>query len=205
MEQPAEGKKKRPIQYRKKPKADPVTQEQLYRLTEQLEEKDRALAYLLYFTGARINEALKLTPTNFYTYEKDGKEKYAVKLPTLKNRKRFIRDIPFIVKTLVEKEMFLYLASYLSKFTDGPIFTDSYNAICNRFRKVRFTANLTNEKEKTYYAGEYRLHPHYFRHCRLSHLTDSEHLSDQELTALAGWTDSRPASTYIRLGLDRLR
>lgn len=198
-------KKKKPIRYRKKPKAEPIPQDRLYSVMKGLEEKDQALGYLLYLTGCRIREGLRLTANNFYTYEKEGQERWGVKMPTLKNRKSFMRDIPIIVKTQTEREMFLFMAQYLAKMPEGPLFSDSGNAITNRFRKIRFTTNLTNEREKTYSSAEYRLHPHYLRHCRLSHLAESEKLSDQELVALAGWTDSRPASTYVRLVLDRLR
>jgi len=40
--------------------------------------------------------------------------------------------------------------------------------------------------------------PHFLRHVRLSHLTINNNFSDQKLRVWAGWTDSRPASVYVK-------
>jgi hypothetical protein len=41
--------------------------------------------------------------------------------------------------------------------------------------------------------------PHYFRHCRLTHMVTEFDFNDQELVKYAGWCDSKPAKWYMSL------
>lgn len=40
--------------------------------------------------------------------------------------------------------------------------------------------------------------PHYFRHVRLTHLAVDKKWSDTKLSRWAGWSDARPATTYVK-------
>jgi len=211
-------KKRGPPQLKKKPKADPITLQELYDLLLQLEEKDRALSFLLYLTAGRITEIVKdkktgkggITQENFYEYEKDGELRYGIRMPNLKSPKTFTKDIPIIVKNDIERAMWLYVANYLANRPVGLVWTDSRNAICNRFRKLKFTAKLTSERDRTYTVGEKKLHPHYLRHCRFSHLAEPkdvgrDKMTPYELAAFGGHSDIRSSMEYVKMNLDRFR
>jgi hypothetical protein len=70
-------------------------------------------------------------------------------------------------------------------------------------------ANTLQEKEEFFQFGvrraeqiiaEQGFNPHFFRKLRLTHLVKYNNFSDQKLVAFAGWTDSRPAKHYIKIG-----
>ena len=51
---------------------------------------------------------------------------------------------------------------------------------------------------------EYDVAPHYFRHCRLTHMVTRFNYDSHQLVKYAGWTDERPAKHYVHLRTEDL-
>jgi len=51
---------------------------------------------------------------------------------------------------------------------------------------------------------EFHMHPHYLRRCRITDLKENHGFDHLQLTAFAGWTDSRPAMVYTEIGWQSL-
>lgn len=191
---------------RVKPYLEVISQEKLYDMAVTLDRKDTAIIFCLYLTGCRISEALMLSSLNFYDYDKDGDLRYAVKMPTLKNRKDKNRDIPIIVRTDVERKMLNFLLDYIDDHGEQPkLWEDSRGAIYHRIEKLEFRVNATHPKTGEYFQKTQGLFPHYLRHCRVTHLYNRDKLDGEDQRVYFGWSDSRPASTYVKPSLERFR
>jgi integrase len=181
--------------------------------------RDRCLFILAYLTGGRISELVTYRKVTYKTKEvmvhgrpkvlydwssntkgdavygirpKDisyikeaGMDTLLIKIRNLKNKKKTIKRIPINP----EKESMLislFLPYVKSMPEDHPVFPFSNNYAWMLLRK-------------------YGYNPHYLRHIRLTHLVQIYGYTDQELKEFAGWTDSRPATNYIKLNWSDLR
>jgi integrase len=144
-----------------------------------VKERDRALFLLTYLTAGRISEVLAIRAEDIQPIFKDGREAIVINMPNRKNRKRHRKDIPIPTDRTLEKEMVSFITSYaLGK--QGLIFPFSAVTAWLIFRKIGFN-------------------PHWLRHIRLTHMETVYGLSPERLRNYAGWTDSRPAKSYVEL------
>ena len=202
--------------FAKKPVADPVPITKILEVGRKMKNPElRAILYVLYLTGARISEVLQLKYGDFMPYKKFNKktgveeERLEAKLITLKNRHSHSRVIPLSDRRNEEKVMHISIRRYLAAL---PI-TDTRTKVfrMNRFKVYdelnKFTVETTvyDEASKTNSTVEYRLHPHFIRHCRLTDLANYYHAQEKILVAVAGHSDSRTITRYVKTSLEELR
>lgn len=160
------------------------TQEEMMAVIWSIPRVDtRLLVLITYLTAGRISEVLALFKANFGDRRaiKDRKEYdiFLISMKNEKNRKTKVKRIP-IDYAKFPKEIEL-IKGYLKRLEP--------------FQKLfRFTRQhaYTLIKESTGY------NPHWIRHIRLTHRCLEDGLNEQLLQKMAGWTDTRPAATYVK-------
>lgn len=187
-----------------KPIPDPVSIGEIKDIGMRYQDtQDRALFFILYLTGARISEALdlRIRDLDLQDLPQVG-EIFKVHLLTRKNKKKMVRDIPVVIGE-TEREMvdiiFRHIEGLPSSQDEAKIFSytstdDAYYYI----RKQSLTVRAMKGRE-IMERFRFKIHPHYLRHCRLTHLVQIYGMSETHLTQFAGWTDSRPAQIYVNL------
>lgn len=141
----------------------------------------KGLAAFLYLYGCRVSEALNLTPNDVFI---EGKYLIA-RIGVLKRRKKTnapYADISHLIHVpLTAPFVKEYLLPYLaSRGNQALLFNVSRQAVWESLKELN--PNIS---------------PHIFRHDRLMKLA-LKGASESELKDFAGWTDTRPASNYIR-------
>ena len=159
------------------------------------------LGSFLYLTGARISEALGVKVGDI---EEKENNVFVISLKTLKSRVYPLRQIP-IAPVRGDKPFFrimkIFLGDKLAGEREDYLFPfPSRFVVNNHFKKIYTEKILQLDSIKKEWVEEkYRLHPHYFRHCRLSHLTGVFGFSELELMKFAGWSSTRPCIFYVKL------
>jgi integrase/ribosomal protein L40E len=167
-----------------------ITEEEfnkLFNATDDIQE--RLLIGLLYESACRINEILSLQIKNV------SFNNYGAKLVV--KGKTGQRVVPIV-----------WFANLLRQFIEAHPFKDNPEAFLfyykNREGKLVplkydiFTKNLKNLCKKV--GINKRIHPHLFRHTRLTEL--AKELPEQILKQIAGWVpDSKMAQTYLHLSM----
>lgn len=144
----------------------------------------KALFALVYLTGARIGEILKVTtPEDFKMIERDGKKILLVTLYNEKNRKRKIKKIPIYPITENERILTNYIIEFVNTFGE----------------KEKPLWNISHQRAYKIFLKYLNMNPHFLRHLRLTHLVTDFNFNEHELKMFAGWSDTRPASAYIEL------
>lgn len=143
----------------------------------------KRIAKGLYYTGARAGEIIQVRQADI-TQEKNNPNFLNIRLHTEKNPHAPLRYVPLSK----QKE-----PQALEIFLNQPeeLIFPSYNPIISTESYLRIMRKRFNE-----YWG---VAPHYFRHCRLTHMITEFDFNDQELVKYAGWTDSTPAKWYMSL------
>lgn len=147
-------------------------------------EKYKVLFFLLYLTAARISEIVQVF-TRRHTEETliDGRPFLIIRLENRKNRKRKFKEIAIPMDyPKHEKEFAEIIINYIkNKDKDEIIF---------KMSKVSATYYLKK------YAG---INAHLLRVLRCTHLATMYGIDSPTLIKYAGWSDARPAVTYINL------
>ncbi len=153
------------------------------------EMRDQAFISVLYLTGARISEIVGqkkkgkkgFLVRQYRTEEKNGNEyRIFVGILTLKRREVFRRSIPVNVNR--EREFVFYIDQWMQACPGNlPVFN---------FSRV-FGWQITNK------VGVF---PHFLRHLRNTHLVQNYGFNSSQLKTFNGWSDEKPASTYVHLG-----
>lgn len=166
---------------------DVLTRDDVLKLVEGCKNiRDKALVYLLYDSGARANEILKLTVGDVTIEEACG-------FVTLKGSGG-ARQIPFV-------ESLPFVTSLLNNhhFRNEP---DAPLWLTDPFSKRGMSYPMLSKLLKTLKERcglKKPLSPHKLRHARLTHLAE-KNWGDQRLKVFAGWTPgSRMAERYIHL------
>jgi len=145
----------------------------------------KRIAQGLYYTGARAGESVQIK-TQDILVSKDNESFLEVKLHTEKNPHAPIRYIPINMELeSISKEVFVF-----SSPEEGLVFP-YYNEAVLLNSHLRVMRKKFNEF--------WGVAPHYFRHCRLTHMVTEFDFNDQELVKYAGWCDSKPAKWYMSL------
>lgn len=143
----------------------------------------------LYYTGARAGEIIQVK-RNDVEEDKDNPNFINVMIHTEKNPHAPIRYVPIIKnkEPLAVSEFMVDVEGLLFPPYKPTVTINSY------LRVMR--------KKFNQYWG---VAPHYFRHCRLTHMVTEFDFNDQELVKYAGWTDSTPAKWYMSLKVTDLQ
>lgn len=204
-------RKARLIKYKERVKPFPevAPQEELLTACRQigdltLPNRDRALFATLYLTGGRVSEVLALAKRDIRQNEAGD---WLFNLITEKQSGTPYREVgvPLLTETELAfaKELSLWLEL---KKPDDLLFSLTRWNVVQRFKKavirVRFSypkdvaAVMTAEERNE--MREFTIHPHYLRHCRLTHLVQYG-LTDSDLRQVTGWRTNVLASTYVSL------
>ncbi|HNV62435.1 MAG TPA: site-specific integrase [Candidatus Cloacimonas acidaminovorans] len=149
----------------------------------------KRIAAGLYYTGARAGELIQIQSQHI-TKENNF---LIIKINTEKNKHSPIRYIPINTKTEPDA---------LQIFTITPNPNDlCFPPLKPEIKETSFLRYMRKAFNKQW-AG---IAPHYFRHCRLTHMVTEFDFNDQELVKYAGWVDSKPAKWYMSLKVTDLQ
>lgn len=138
----------------------------------------KRIAMALYYTGCRAGEVIQITNEDINREEDSF---LIVRIHTEKNPHAPIRYIPIDLQKENVSNTFDGENNLFPPYRIG-IKTNSY------LRVMRKKFN-----------DFWGVAPHYFRHCRLTHMVTEFDFNDQELVKYAGWCDSKPAKWYMSL------
>jgi len=150
----------------------------------------KLIAKGLYYTGARIGELMQIKVKHVWEEEHFIK----VKLMTEKNKKDTERIIP-ISKNVEPDACDLYLS--LKNNKDKEDFLFPYP---NHISNQSYLRVMRREFNKEFVGKA----PHYFRHCRATHMVTRFGFDSHQLVKYFGWTDERPAKSYVKLKTEDL-
>ncbi len=161
-----------------------------------------AFGAFLYLTGARISEALAVRNKDLLAIEGG----YRLTLKTVKARIYNVRMIP-VAPAKTDKPFFNLVEEYIRNINgflekpDDYLFSFASRFIINNLMKKIETEPILklDYLNKRWIEEPYRMHPHYFRHCRLSHLPPLFGFGELDLMRFAGWSSTRPAVFYIKI------
>lgn len=204
-----------PFKDRKKPIAEPITQEEINNLGKTLpDQQDKALLYFLYLTGSRINEALQvqcrdLRLVNVKLRSGQRVKCIAIDLLTLKRRKGIPRRTIFINPIGLDKEMFKeinFLRSCRKKSDDFLFHFGDVKSQKARYRAYHHIKKITYSIRgiqppdgKMVLMPDFGLYLHYLRHCRATHLSQIYGYNEHELMLYFGWSSPKPGTVYVNL------
>jgi integrase len=205
-------------------KAEFMTPQDVLTIADKISNiRDRALFLMLYICACRIEEVVRFTPVQYgkslARIVRKGKAKNMMFRDYKK--KRFLATKPGMIKTdisiqdnsgrkiIVFKIRNLKVKANREKFTKLiPLpFDNEFNK--RLVKPIINYANTLREDEELFPFSARRaeqiiakqgFNPHFFRKLRLTHLVKYNNFSDQKLVAFAGWTDSKPAKHYIKIG-----
>ncbi len=188
---------------KKKPLPHVVTLEYLYRISEQLNDTEsKALFYALYLTGARISELLETERKDYHVENYRGYKVMYVDLITLKRKQKMIRSVPIMLdysRTDEELKMADLLWKYI--ITMKPDQSPFPFVRKTAWKKIRTPISVRAVSPNGEYLKnhEFLIHPHYLRHCRLTHLVQYYRYDTSYLKKITGWTNDTPAKVYVQL------
>jgi hypothetical protein len=181
-------------------------------------KRTQALFFLLYLSGCRMCE---LARKYEYLLEKKGTKKKDLlngkfKTIYLYNKQRTGKTLPALrgkdIQIIQEQDkpiMLLYLRNEKNrkdhqKIIPIPIYLEEISLI---YEAIKDYINSVPQEEELFpfgYQYAYRLlkpyfNPHWFRHIRATHLVTLHGFSETRLRNIMGWSDSRPASSYVKL------
>jgi len=145
----------------------------------------KTLTVFLFYFGARISEALAMKATDFSIYKVDGKEYLEVYCPTLKKHKKKGEENP---KPPEPRRLYAPIeTAYIKPLVD-------YVKKTSRPRVWPYTRQYARIKIQRVLP---KTSPHCFRHNRLDNFAQRGE-SPFSLQSWAGWSDTRPARSYVQ-------
>ena len=163
--------------------------------------RKRILLSILYLSGARISEIRQLRKKDFkIVLDKDGVELLILNMVTLKNRENKFRTI-VLKKVSDYAPMINEIESYLKHLDEHErVFTQSTRTLRRWVADLpEFTTTAVRPGVTESYDVTRKWYPHFFRHCRLTHLVEYHHFDAIRLMNFAGWSSPILANVYIRL------
>lgn len=186
-----------------KPKPEVISLERLMTLANMLEDyQQRVIFYCLYLTGARISEVLLLRKEDITLADVEGNHFVIFNLRNLKSRKVLFKRLPVIIDNPIVEGMATSIKDYVNLIThDSVIFTLTRHNVTYAYTLLPAVHLRVVDMRSKAIIDDYpfQIHPHYLRHCRLTHLRENKNFDLMNLIAWAGWSDSRPASTYVQV------
>jgi len=199
---------------RKKPVADTISIEKIYSLSNEIKSPEyKMIYYIIYLTGARVSEALRMFVRDIEFKElNDGKKIAVFDLITVKRKDHPRRKIPVLYydptnehQYLYERKMINYIKNYIEpKLDDEWIFKNrKYNRVTNYFRR-HLQVHIRSIYKGNEMMIDYKIHPHYLRHCRITHMRTEYNFDVLDLKQFAGWTDISMTNIYLHAGYKNL-
>lgn len=191
---------------RKKPIPMPLAADELQYMADGYNGLDRMLFIQCYKFGQRISEALA-TKRGDVTFEQHhGKDVMVLNSITEKNRQMPFRVLPCFVDDPMSNEF----ADFVRDAPHGKLYPNYTRHIAYQNMRKRGAAKFAvmalvphrSETAKNQWAieqVEYCMHPHYLRHCCLTHKVLYSGLDLLQLMQFAGWSTPNPAMVYIHL------
>lgn len=198
----AEIKQHIPTKKQKRPSQVP-SEEHLKIILKQCNDlRTKALASILYLTGARIGEIVKkIKMDHFHVSEENGQQYVIINgLHALKKRDPTkTRRESIIINPRKDAYFWNIIKAYFETIKNKGEFLFNF--------KQRRGRQLINTL-KIYYYEAYgpsnRMWPHLLRHIRAQHLVDEKKYGMHYLKAFFNWSDLRPAETYTKIGFRHL-
>lgn len=193
----------------RKPIPFPIAINEIEPLAQLYPEPYDMLFRVCYLYGARIGEALTLRYSDLkLTRDNYGRDILTAHILTEKNKRTPFRVLPAIAGgvnlTPFQKEEAKITAKLLAALPDareGLVFPGITRQLAHYYfnkQAIAIRAFLMSER-RIIDLEEFRIYPHYLRHCRLTHLVEEYGYDHIKLMQYAGWTDVRPASIYLQL------
>lgn len=186
----------------KKPVPDALPIQEIYQapLNAHLDRGKTALIYALYLTAARASEINRITASDFQVKPnpETGENEVTVRVPTLKNPRVIKREVIIPVYNPWEAKMWETLGAlgrYRLEHEQDLMFPLDRFQIYRASRKIAYPAIAKRDNQTLEF--EFKTNPHYWRHCRLTHLVEYYHFDDFDLMTFAGWSSTDPARTYV--------
>ena len=205
-----------------------IKPEDIYRVAQEIGDyRNKALFIIAYFTAGRISELVQ------YQKIRWGKKKVLVIQVGKKPRKKWIQDykqriklgelheglqkkdieetiikgIPCLVINLRNLKNRKEHRKTIPIRLDNPINLKLWNLAKVYFSTLEYDYQELfpfGRRNAERIINKIGFNPHSLRKIRLTHLTQYSNFGEQKLTKYAGWTDSRPASTYVKLTYEDL-
>lgn len=202
------GKPKRKTPLTRRPELMAISPQYILENGLKIEKDDaRALYFLSYLLGARINEMTRLYVSRFKEFQVMVKVE---NVPTEKHSNKFETRplvIPLAENALcLENEMWADVKGFLAKF-------DAFSTPFNRWKNMSeyLARNATITAEATIYHLDKgttsskiitkRFNPHFFRHCRATHLAVYYKFNEMTLCKFFGWTKADMAIRYVQANI----
>lgn len=160
--------------------------------------RNRSLFVLTYLTAGRIQEIVRkknkktgeirpsIRKSDVSIVEKDGIKILLINIRNQKHKTRKRKDIPVPLDRRENALLFNEITDYLNTLkNEEEMFPVSYQYAYKVISKLGFN-------------------PHWIRHIRLTHLVTKYGYKEHQLRVYAGWTDSRPAKSYIEMNWEDL-
>jgi len=158
----------------------------------------RALFVFEYLSGGRVSEIVRrMKKKQLENIKIDGKDFISFNnLYTEKNIQINRRSLP--IPIFKEERLYKLASEHLNSLLDDDIIFD-FSRI-TAWKHIRRIVKTIKEFSKNPFLNS----NHFLRHCRLTHLVTIYDYNEQELIRFAGWTDGRPAKSYIQLKITDL-
>lgn len=191
----------------KKPIPFPISAEEIYELGKRLPtDEQRALFYTTYLTGGRISEVLQIQKRDVWRekVQYNNMEYDAVIFEMVTNKIRTFnprRLIP-VPCVGVDGDMAEVVWQYRNTKTrdEEKLFHFSRTRAWNIFAKLTTDTRAINPDRTYSELLGFKIHPHYLRHCRATHLVVKYRVNNPyDLMKRFGWSDVRRAMTYLQL------
>ena len=163
---------------------EPLSIPQMFILVNHAKEPIKSLIAFLYITASRISEVVRVfKPEDII--QLDYKEGLAVlRLKVLKNPNQKYR---FLYLPLNDPFLETALNYIATKQPGSPVWGFSRQYAYREIRKLGW------------FIGRKDLHPHLFRHSRLTHLALYQGFSESMLQAYVGWANTEQAKRYVNV------
>ena len=168
---------------------EPLSREEVRRIVNALDStRDKALVAFLYLTGARISEALQVRAEDFQLKD----EWLLVRLITLKKRRRkkdgYKPKPPRIVPIPLKDPLSRHVLAWVRQVGEGRLWPFTRRWALEIVKRGARRAGIRR-----------RVWLHLLRHSRLTELVAEYDYGEFQLMRFTGWSDARPADTYIKL------
>ena len=188
---------------RVKPIPMPLPPDEIAYFADSYSGDTRMLFTQLYLFGQRISEALA-TKRGDITIEDNGSIMVLNSI-TEKNKQMPFRVLPARINSQLAKEF----AEWVADRPAGRLYKFTRHTAYQSLRKrggatfpVMALVPHSGDTQKKQWAIEqitYTMHPHYLRHCCLTHKVLYSHYDLFKLMTFAGWSTPAPAMIYIQL------
>ncbi len=187
---------------RKKPLPFPLGVEELTSIAEGINQTHPpygSLFAMCYIFGLRISEALSIKARDL-EYNR-AEDVWVLRVITKKRKDASIlRVLPSLCKEGEDKLLRMIEERHTGTDPAELMFDTNRKLAYFYFQKNRVEVNAVDfQKREIIDMPAFKMHPHYLRHCRLTHLVTYYGFDLFKLTQYAGWTSPNVAMTYVNL------